>query len=270
MNFGGIQKISVYSPSTGVVIQFNQIANDGDFKNEPYSIEKANGAKNYSGDNCTFKFSTYDLEGFEQLEAWMRANTELNLVAYGIDTHIMWRANTLLTVERVIKFKIGDLEGITITFKKEGGKLPIYSGVNILKAEFGWADLNNNGKVDNYDLQPSNLSTTFANGVQSCVATAGVMFGNLSKLFIFPIAGAKLRIRIPAVSPLQTNVEVRCYDFSGNQLSISYGAHNQNIDFVTPAGTYKIYFDFNFEFMTVGETLTITQPYLGVQNYESA
>lgn len=270
MNHGGIQKISIFSPSDGTVVQFNKIANDGDFKNEPYSVEKANGSKSFSGDNYLFKFSTYDLDGYEQLQTWMKSHAELNLVAYGIDTHIMWRANTLLTVETVTKFKVGDLEALSITFKKEGGILPIYSGVNILKEELGWADSNSNGKVDNYDLQPSNLSTTFLNGVQTCTGAVGAMFGELSKMVVFPIAGAKLRVRVPATTSLQTNVEVKCYGFTNNQLSVAYGTHNSNVDFTTPAGTYRIGFSFDFEFMSAGQSLTITQPYLGVQNYESA
>lgn len=269
MNFGGFKKISLYA-SNGTVIQFNNIGSDGEFKNEPFAVEKANGSKRFAGDNYAFKFVSYDLEGYSQLMTWLRSNTELNMVVFGIDSHILWRENTLITVERVIKFKIGDLEGIQVTLEKKGGELKVYSGVNILKAEFGWQDVDSNGRVDNYDLQPTNLPFTFVNGVQSLTASAPCI-ARLSKWFIFPVSGAKLRFRMPVnTNSADVSVSIKCYNYNLNVLQTINGAINSNVDFITPSGIWRIEVIFDFELNTIGESASFTQPYLGVQDYESA
>jgi hypothetical protein len=269
MNLGGFRKISLFQ-SNGTVIQFNNIGSDGEFKNEPFAVEKANGSKRFAGDNYAFKFVSYDLDGYNQLMTWLRNNTELNMVVFGVDSHIMWRENTLITVERVIKFKIGDLEGIQITIEKKGGELKVYSGVNILKAEFGWQDANSDGRVDNYDLQPTNLPFTFANGVQSLTATAPCI-ARLNKPLVFPISGAKLRFRMPVTTNVtNVSVTVKCYNYNMSVLQTVNGAINSNVDFITPSGIWKIEVIFDFELNSIGESLSFTQPYLGVQDYESA
>ncbi len=201
MNVGGIRKIAVYDPVLGTTVQLNNIGVEGDFKSEPMSVETAKGTKSYAGDNFSYNFVSYDESGYDQLKSWMDNQTPVNCVALGIDTHLLWAEDTLITVDMDYKFKVGELNGFSVKLEKKGGELNIFSGVNILKARYGFKDSNADGIADGYSIDAQDAIKSFWGNLQ-VIEGVETLTVEVYTSVIFPIAGAKLRLHVPSGASL--------------------------------------------------------------------
>lgn len=269
MNLSGIQKISIYDPVTGTTVQINNIGTDGEFKNEPMNVETAGGSKIFSGDNYSYSFECYDLTGYEQLKTWMTSKTPVNFVAFGVDTHILWQENTLITVEPKYKLKVGELNGFSVSLEKKGGVLKVFSGVNILQAVNGWKDDDLDDMADGYTFSYSGgVVPSFSVAKQILEVGNGIEI-EVYKGIIFPISGIKLRLAVHSVdSPFTWSVSVTCRSFNNSNLLQGYANVNNNLDFTTPNGTYKIELKIISDFMTPSsDIIDFRPPYLGITNY---
>ena len=180
----------------------------------------------------------------------------------------------MLSVNNQFKFKVGEINGYDVSLEKKGGELSIYSGVNILEARYGFQDINEDSKADGYiftEAAAEDILFSFMDNLQVMEAVDASTI-TVKTSVIFPVAGAKLRLRVSSgTSEIVTISAVQCKSFAGATLLNATANINNNIDFITPAGTYKI------DIFIVSETVVATNdlidfilPYLGIQEYTGA
>lgn len=269
MNITGQKKISIFDPLTGTVVQLNNIAEDGEFTDNPSFIRDSNGGRMFSGDDHKAEFMSLDQTGYDQLETWMRNRTLVQFVTYGLDEHILWYEDTYITVKRNSPFSPYKRSGFTVMFERSGGVHSIYKGSNILYAIFGFKDADGNSKVDNYIINPtSGWNAVFNNGQQQCNSTTASSIGiDPNALIAYPISGVELvnaHILDYNNTGLNFSNRTRLYNFNMSILLDSGGTAGNGYFFTTPANIYKL--ELNSSYINsgfIGKSIHFKVPYLG-------
>lgn len=265
----GIQKVSIYDPATGTVVQCNNVSTDAEFNKSGFETENSKGQMLYSGDESSFEFTSFDENIFTQLEAWMKAETDLNMVVLGVDENILWYEPSKITVNKIYLPAVGNRNGYRIKISKKGGLHNIYTGANMLYLLNGWADADINGIADNY-TKAGVSTTTFVAPYQQITASAGAT-GLLFTApdFIFPIAGAKLQLSTNIIlfsgESSGLNITAVLKSFAGATLqSESIIITTGLIEFVTPANFYKATINLLNGIAVDPLTYRFQYPYLGI------
>lgn len=270
MSISGLKKISVYDPATGTVVQLNKVSSEGDFKHEPLSEEGSKGNLVFSGYDSLFEFMAFDDTGYDQLESWMKNETEVNLVTHGMQEHLLWYEPSLITVKKDFGFKVGNRNGFTVKISKTGGIQNICTGQNLIYSLFGWADSDNNNIADGYAIHNEfNLFYTFINGAQNLGYKNALPANYNIGPVVYPISGIDLEFFLGEVLtniPGPQSVEICNYDFNEGTIVGVKGDVTTHIKFRTPGNIYKFYiFMPGWDFIWGnGQSMNFKIPYLGL------
>lgn len=268
----GIQKVSVYDPATGIVVQMNNINPDANFEDANFEVENGIGQLLFSGKDPTLEFMSYDLAGFTQLETWMEDETPVQLVTLGVEQHILWYESSKITVKKEYGSQVSGRNGFRVKIQSRGGTPNILMGTNLLQMFFGWQDaVAPNNQADNYDIVGSMTASSFNNGVQT-LNTSGAQTGlkfRSNAFIIYPIANAKMQIstRVDILTngaALLILAEIQTYSIGSladESALLSIGLK----EFITPASTYKIRANILQGDSSGSLTADIAYPFLGIQ-----
>lgn len=269
--FTGIQKIAVYDPATGTVVQFNQISPEGEFSDGKFSDETSIGQMLYAGDDASFEFMVMEETGLSQIKTWMEDETPVRLVSLGLEQHVLWREDSFVILKKGFDPAVGKRNRHTIRIVKKGVSNNIVVGTNLLQMAYGWVDANTNNIADNYEIVGSMTATSFTAGVQrlqTVGAQTGLKFRQTSTL-IFPIVGANLQFsaRVDTLTNGSTlRILAELQNFASGSLAnesalLSVGLKN----FTTPASMYKMRLNVLEGDSSGSLNALLAYPYLGVQ-----
>lgn len=270
--FTGIQKISVYDPATGIVVQFNNIAPEGEFQDGKFVDENAAGQMLYAGDDAAFEFMTMGEEsGLDQIKDWMDNETPVRLVAYGLEQHLLWYEDSFVHIRKGFDPAVGKRNRHTIRIVKKGLSNNITVGTNLLAMVNGWADVNTDNLADNYEIVGAMVPASFTGGVQR-LTTAGVQSGlrfRAANLLIFPVAGAKLQLSV-RVDTLTNGESLTILAELLNYASVALANESALLSagvksFTTPANFYKVRLNLLNGDVSGALNALLAYPYLGVQ-----
>ncbi len=267
----GIQKVSVYDPATGTVVQINNVNPEANFEDALFEVEDGKGRILFGGRDPSFEFMSLDLAGFSQLETWMEDETPVRLVTLGVEQHILWYESSLMTVRKNYGAQVGDRNGFTVKIQSSGGTPNILMGTNLLKMYFDWVDdVAPSNQADNYDTVGSISADAFTAFVQT-LTTIGVqtVAFQTDEYLIYPIANAKMQlsVRVDTLTngtALVVLAEIENYAsgfLADESALLSVGFK----EFETPSNTYKMRLN-----ILSGETddnldADLAYPFLGVQ-----
>jgi len=238
MSLSGLRKVSVYDPVTGTTVQMNKVGPDGTFEKVPQGQENGKGSMVYAGDESVIEFPSFDDAGFSQLETWMKDKTPVRLVTNGVEEHVLWYEDSLVSVKKNIGFKTGGRNSFMVKLTKKGGEHSIYAGANLLFAINGWIDSNSDGKADGYAFQDS-PACTFTNNQQRMEFNSGNLFCQSS--LVYPLSGAKLTLGTNIIDSSQgVAIKLQYNDFSAVLISADYGDSPAVKTVTSPSGTYSI------------------------------
>ncbi|KKP28293.1 MAG: hypothetical protein UR18_C0006G0005 [Candidatus Nomurabacteria bacterium GW2011_GWE2_31_40] len=269
MTVTGQKKISIYDPATGTVVQLNNISEEGEFEKKGAFIKTSAGSRMYSGDESKAEFLSLDWTGYDQLVTWMKERTPVRFVTYGLDEHILWYEDTLITVDLKTVFSPYKRSGFKIYFEKAGGVHEIYKGANLLYKAKGWKDVDTSNKADNYIINTSGGSFTFLfqNGMQkiSCVTDGNLTF---AATLVYPISGITLNLfqRFGVDNNIIQDQYTYIKDFGGSPLTNVHGPRSNVLSATSPANvyTFELYLiNANYS-MVSGNIIQIYSPYLGL------
>lgn len=237
MTVTGQKKISIYDPATGTVVQLNNISEEGEFEKKGSFIRTSAGGRMYSGDESKAEFLSLEWTGYDQLVSWMKNRTPVRFVTYGLDEHILWYEDTLLTVDLKTVFSPYKRSGFKIYFEKAGGVHSIYKGSNILYALFGWQDSNSDGLADGLFSPATN---TFTNEIQRF--TIPITAIDIRFSLVYPIVGAELTFGANLISLDNNSIHQRVFigSFANSSLYNIAFSHGAIQTFTTPAACYNI------------------------------
>ena len=256
----GLQKISVYDPATGTVVQLNNVAPSASFKNrEPLSVKNTDSELIYDGDDSYLEFAAFDNGAFDQLETWMKAGTGLNIVGMGVEEHFAWYETTPIVVKKNFGFQVGNRNSIVVSTQKSRGSHNINARTNLLRFLGKWEDADTNNKADLMDFTiPGTVVWDNTNKRQSIQQATGIY---ASGTVAFPIAGAKFYCA-PNFQSGGTDYYMKFLSSGASVLSTVTGTgFNPSLNGVSPAGTYYV----SFIILNSSATATIFNlPFLGV------
>ena len=267
----GIQKVSVYDPATGDVVQINNVNPDAEFADGVFEVEDGKGRILFGGKDPVFEFMSFDLAGFAQLETWMEDETPVRLVTLGIEQHILWYESSLITVRKNYGAQVAGRNGYTVKIQSKGGTPNILMGTNILNMVNGWLDFDTDNEADNYEVSGSISADDFSANVQTLVTSGsqtGVAF-RTDTFIIYPIANAKMQIS-SRVDTLTNGsvliIEAEIQNFASGSLADESALLSVNFKlFTTPASTYKIRCNVLKGNTDGSLNALLAHPFLGVQ-----
>lgn len=206
MTISGLRKASWYNPSTGTVAQADIISEEGEFYTGPLDTDDRTpvGEQPYGGDESHCELMVYDMDVIEQLKAWERSETRINMVAAGVQENIQWYTPTLVRVEKSYGFNVGGRNSALVTMHREGGRHTIRSQVNLL-SHIGWKDDFGNNFPDGYESSGALQNELFENGTFSFETEMNAGIINEEGI-AFPIVGIPLTFSMGVVS---TNATMR-------------------------------------------------------------
>jgi len=244
MTVTGQKKISIYDPATGTVVQLNNISEEGEFEKKGAFIKTSAGSRMYSGDESKAEFLSLDWTGYDQLVTWMKERTPVRFVTYGLDEHILWYEDTLITVDLKTVFSPYKRSGFKIYFEKAGGVHGIYKGCNILYAVLGYSDGNSDNKADGYTIATDggSFSFLFENAAQKIICNSNGQINSFSYSLIYPIAGCNFFLKQNKGMNDNFSYSHHCisYSFSETVLSQDITSSNVTLNHVTSSNIYKI------------------------------
>lgn len=258
----GIQKISVYNPANGVVVQLNKISG-GDFTiKEPLESKNVDGQLIYDGHKSFVEFASYDDTGFDQLESWMIAKTPVRLVAAGVEQNLLWYESSPITVRKNYLSKAGSRNFFTVRIAKEKGTHSIHLFANLLRSGGKWEDANTDGLADLF-TKIAPISHQFSATVQTLYGTNGNN-GSVRALFEFPISGLPIYGRVNKTLHIGNDITIFMahLNFAG---SIITSASGENIALTTPALTYKINYFIDINVTDPSNEFNFRLPYVGLK-----
>lgn len=270
--FTGIQKISVYDPATGTTVQLNNVAPEGEFSDGKFADESSSGQMLYAGDDASFEFMTLGEEsGLSQIETWMENETEVRLVALGLDQHILWYENSFVHLAKGFDAAVGKRNRHTIRISKKGISNNIFVGNNLLAMYYDWLDSQPDNIADGYEVVGSMTASTFSSFVQRLTTTGaqtGLKFRPTADL-IFPIVGANLQlsVRVDTLTngaALEILAELK--NFAGGSLADESDLLSTGfVEFTTPASMYGVRVNPLDGDSSDSLLADIAYPFLGVQ-----
>lgn len=244
--FTGVQKIAIYDPTLFSVVQLNKLAPEAEVRiKNPLEIKDVNSQLYYDGDESYLEFGCYDLEGFDQINTWMRNYTSINLVAAGLDYNLLWHENTKITCKKTYGFKVGSRNFFTVKLSKERGNHSIYALSNIVRYNGKWEDANADEKVDGMIFVGSGTySFVEATGYQQITGGATGDIATTNRIN-FPLSGIRIYGKMNMHSmggpaPEWTFV-LSAWDASNNLLDSATATSSDDIlSLLLPANTFKI------------------------------
>jgi len=266
----GIKKVSIFDPVTGTVVQINNLAPEGEIAMPAFNHENAAGQMLYAGNEFNFEFVSYELGAFAQLETWMKNETQVELVALGIEENILWYEPAEIKVKKQYGAAVGGRNGYVVSIRFAGTTDLIKTGMNLLHILNGWVDVDVNEVADNYTAQGAALDTKDfddATGVQNLGSTAGGVVSFYAPMLIFPIAGADLQLsfdKISLTTPGALTLEIDQYLFGGFDSVDNTPLTNAILEFTTVTDFYKMLAKVFDGTASAGFDIECKYPYLGV------
>lgn len=259
----GIKKIAIYDPATGVTVQLNKVAPDGEFNiKAPLAVKDVNGGLYYDGDESFLEMLAYDDTGYDQLIDWMQARTPLRMRALGLDQSIFWDESTPITVKRTSSPAAGSLNAFIVNFARERGTHNIYQSSNFLKTLGRWKDGDSNGKADMLTFN-SQGGFSFSNGVQQVDDTGFSSDCIITGEVIFPVSAWRCQFFIPViVAENPNNFTGTFLNFAGGTIS-THSAGSTSFAVTVPASVYKIRWRITIDSSGFGNLTQFGLPYLG-------
>lgn len=244
--FTGVQKIAVYDPILFSVVQLNKIATEGEVRiKNPIEIQDVNSDLYYDGDESSIEFGCYDLSGFDQLDAWMRAGTAVNLVAAGLDYNLLWHESTKLTCKKTYGMAVGNRNFFTVKLQKERGNHSIYALSNIVRYNGRFIDADANEKADGmsfvgngtYNFDDTLLYQQITGGAIGDIATTNRINFPLSGITIY----GKMNQHSTGGPAPEWTFTLSAWDGSNNLLDSETATNSDDIiSLLLPANTFKI------------------------------
>jgi hypothetical protein len=237
----GVQKISIYNPATGTVVQLNNVVPEGDaLIAAPLSYKDIDGKLKYDGDKSYLSFGAYDDGGFAQLETWMKAKTPVRIVTAGFEENILWYESAPLLVKKKYGYSIGNKNYFSIEIAKEGGTHNIKSVANLMLAFALWYDGNSDGIADSL-TKSGTYTTEFDNGaLEQTMTFAAGQLGSLYCKIEYPISGINVHHKFIAGSEsdlLSYSPSLKFINFNNFVLNTLYGSEIDG----TPIGSTYYY-----------------------------
>lgn len=264
MSVTGLKIVSVYDPTTGIVVQCNNVSTEGEFSKTSIAQDNSRGSQLYCADDAKFECYMYDDACYAQLYAWMVARTPVCFVTYGIDTHILWYEPTPITVEKDLKFKTGSRNAFKFSIARKGPNLNIKSGVNLLHLANGFGN-STNGLPANYTKTgTANLSFDGSNSLFTINSSTSLVV--YFAKFIYPVANINLSAVFYDVEydgankPIQKIVN---YNFANVEINPVFTTADK-VDFITPANTYYIHGTLVDTYTLNAGRIDVCLPYIGV------
>ncbi len=235
----GVKKISVYDPATGTTVQLNNIVPGADAKiKRPIEILDVDNELYYDGDESFLEFSSFTLEGYDQLETWMIANTPVQLVVAGIDYHILWYESAKITVYKNYGFAIGNRNTFNVRISKKRGTHSIYAYTNMLRTNGKWEDDDVDEKADCLTFSGgAGVTYDFNNDIQTITTGAST---NATADIIFPFSGINIVSALNRQSGNGWTIKVRALNYASSIIGTSESTVFDNVTLLLPANTYKI------------------------------
>lgn len=264
MGLAGALACSFYDPTTGTVVQLNEIAAGSAFSLADRYERDLDGNRRQTGREFALEIATYASTGIEQLRSWAKNNTKVRFVLAGRQTNIIIYRDSTITVEQPFNFSPRGRNLTIITMSGEGKDLPVWQGQNILNGvvlaagfDAGWGDDDSDNIPNGYQFGCDNPvfdypSLTFesdTNGQSIYLPSSAIgspTFTGVAEAFEFPISGVRLTFsqNVLQVSE-QSNTNVLLID-SGSvvleQVNESVGGYSApkfvNMPLTTLPGTY--------------------------------
>lgn len=235
----GVQKISIYDPATGIVVQLNNVVPDGEaLITSPLYYKDIDGKLKYDGDKSYLSFGAYDDGGFAQLASWMKAKTPVRVVTAGFEENLLWYESAPILVKKDYSYAVGNRNYFSVEIAKEGGTHNIKSVANLILGPGLWYDADTNGIADSL-TKTGTYTTSFDNS--SFIQTLTFAAGQTGIIFCqieFPITGINVHHKFVAKgeSSLALYVpNVRFINYASGLISSFDGAE---ADAVSPNLTY--------------------------------
>ena len=262
----GVKKISVYDPATGTTVQLNNIVPGADAKiKRPIEILDVDNELYYDGDESFLEFSSYKLEGYDQLEAWMIANTQVQLVVAGIDYNLFWYESAKITVYKNYGFAIGNRNTFNVRISKARGNHSIYAYTNLVRVNGKFVDADANEEVDNFTFTGTGVyAFDDTNLYQQVDGLSGGVVAS-SGYIIYPFTGINMYAKINRVAGETQNwtFYLQAYNYASGLLGESTITDSDSIiNLLLPANTYKIRIKAT---IGTGKVLKFYIPFLGAQ-----
>lgn len=125
--FTGLNKVSIFDPSTGTVVQCNDCSTDGEFSIDAIYQENIRMVNIYTDTTYKFSFTCYNMELYNTLYDYMIARTPMQLVTAGNNNIILWYESVPIIVTSKESFKVGNRKSFTVSVSIKGNNLSIYN-----------------------------------------------------------------------------------------------------------------------------------------------
>jgi len=263
MSISGIKKIAIFEPISKTVVQLNTLSPDGSFTKEPQGIENAKGSLIYGGDDANFECNAFDMNAYAQLETWMKQETPVRFVTYGVEDNILWYEDSKITVKKNYGFGVGNRNSFLIQIKRKGGSLNIKSIVNLILGNSLWQDANADGLVDTLVAGGSySVVESFSNNEQLIQSVTNAEVVTYTAQIVYPIAGARISSSFETSLNQNTinSADLKAKD-SGGALLSTVGLLGGAATLTTPAATYYISYEIVMQMGTAGSQTKIKVPY---------
>jgi hypothetical protein len=256
----GIQAISFFdresgSATEGTVVQKNRIVgNQGEaVLQNMITEEDSRGLELHAGDESVFEFACYDDAGDDQLEAWAKADKEIELVVAGVEENILWYEPARISIVKPVGFATKNRNYRRIRITKSGGiHTKIWQGLNLLDGAVktqgfatGWQDSEPNNIADGY-IAVDVSSQAFSSGIQS-FDTSGSGAG-IHTSVVFPVSGINLQLSSELVSSFSglARLQFQSRSFANiilqtDEMDISVGRDGLSVELPANVFTLRAY-----------------------------
>lgn len=257
----GIKAVSLFdrevgSATEGVVVQKNRIvANQGEaVLQNMITEEDSMGLELHAGDESVFEFACYDDSGDDQLEAWAKADKEVELVTAGIQENVLWYEPATIKLIKPFGFATKNRNYRRIRIMKSGGQHKVARGVNLIDVavralgnDFGWSDSDANNVPQGFTFKNEGGAATniffSANNFSYEITTVGTNT-YLKHNLIFPISGIHLRLSEEKLAAITDQTRLEVDNFADTVLSsqnnITGEIARRHVDIITPNNTWRV------------------------------
>lgn len=274
----GVKAISVFDPATGTTVQLNNIVPEADVKiKRPIEILDVDNEIYYDGDDSFLKFASFSLDGYDQLETWMKNNTQVQLVVVGVDYNLLWYESAKISVYKKYGFKTGNRNIFIVRISKSRGTHNIYALTNLLRSNGKWEDANLDEQADMLSFD-NRIGTIFEFSETSSPVyqqvNAGLFGEAITSSIIFPFSDITIYGKCNAFSfggggGYEFNFKIQAIDYAGIFLGESSIINSNSVlNLLLPANTYRIKWIFEID---ISGNERFYLPYLGMQrgNYSN-
>jgi hypothetical protein len=216
--------------------------------------EDSRGLELHAGDESVFEFACYDDAGDDQLEAWAKADKEIEMVVAGKQENVLWYEPATIQIIKPHGFATKNRNYRRIRISKSGGVHKVGRGVNLI-------DIANriDGHLSAYDISDGNLMKGFTVVTQgSAQANANISGGGIQELeivtqgtntyirkyMIFPVAGLVVTLSEGKIGNVADSTRLSAEDFSSvnliNDSIATSETGRRDVSITTPANTFRL------------------------------